>query len=115
MQMMQTRGGGSSNPGLGPGTSGGGAQWNEERAPSLPPPPPPPYTTDVIFTQFLGSQRNMEQMQRNMEEALRNIADNTHRGDNQGCNTLGVCHLLSTRFELKHDKLNGNKEVRVNL
>jgi len=26
----------------------------------------------------------MEQMQRNMEEALRNIADNTHRGYNQG-------------------------------
>jgi len=26
----------------------------------------------------------MEQMQRNMEVALRNIADNTHRGDNQG-------------------------------
>ena len=31
------------------------------------------------------------------------------------CNTLGVCHLLSTRFELKHDKFNGNKEVKVNL
>ena len=31
------------------------------------------------------------------------------------CNTLGVCHLLSTRFEFKHDKFNGNKEVKVNL
>jgi len=31
------------------------------------------------------------------------------------CNTPGVCHLLSTRFELKHDKFNGNKEVKVNL
>jgi hypothetical protein len=38
----------------------------------------------VFFAQFLGSQRNKEQMQHNMEEALRNIADNTHRGDNQG-------------------------------
>ena len=38
----------------------------------------------MFFVQFLGSQRNMEQMQRNMEEALRNIADNTGRGDNQG-------------------------------
>jgi len=38
----------------------------------------------MFFVQFLGSQRNMEQMQRNMEEALRNIADNTRRGDNQG-------------------------------
>ena len=33
----------------------------------------------------------------------------------QWCNTLGVCHLLSTRFELKHDKFIGNKEVKVNL
>ena len=31
------------------------------------------------------------------------------------CNTPGVCHLLSTRFELKHDKFNGNIEVKVNL
>jgi len=80
---VQTRGGGNSNPGLGAGTSGGGAQRNEERAPSPPPPPPPPYTADLSFAQFLGSQRNIEQMQRNMEEALRNIADNTRRGDNQ--------------------------------
>ena len=34
--------------------------------------------------QFLGSQRNMEQMQQNMEAALRNIADSTHRGANPG-------------------------------
>jgi len=33
----------------------------------------------------------------------------------EGCNTPGVCHLLSTRFELKHDKFNGNKKVEVNL
>jgi len=84
MQMVQTRGGGNSNPGLGACTSGGGAQRNEERAPSPPPPPHPPYTADMFFTQFLGSQRNMEQMQHNMEEALRNVADNTRRGDNQG-------------------------------
>jgi len=82
--MVQTRGGGNSNPELGAGASGGGAQRNEERAPSPPPPPPPPYTADVFFAQFLGSQRNMEQMQRNMEEALRNIADNTRCEDNQG-------------------------------
>jgi len=82
--MVQTRGGGNSNPGLGAGTSRGGAHRNEERAPSPPPPPPPSYTADVFFAQFLGSQRNMEQMQRNMEEALCNIADNTLRGDNQG-------------------------------
>jgi len=31
------------------------------------------------------------------------------------CNTPGVCHLLSTRFELKHEKFSGNKEVKVNL
>jgi len=31
------------------------------------------------------------------------------------CNTLGVCHLLSTRFELKHEKFSSNKEVKVNL
>jgi len=84
MQVVQTRGGGNSNPGLGAGTSGGGARRNEDRTPSPPPPPPPPYTADVFFAQFLGSQRNMEQMQRNMEEALRNIADNTHRGVNHG-------------------------------
>jgi len=82
MQMVQTRGGGNSNPGLGAGSSRGGAHRNEERVPSPPPPPPPPYTADVFFAQFLGSQRNMEQMQCNMEEALRNIADNTRRGDN---------------------------------
>jgi len=38
----------------------------------------------VFLAQFLGSQRNMEQMQRNMEEPLHNIADNTRHGDNQG-------------------------------
>ena len=81
--MVQTRGGGNSNPGVGEGFSGGGARRNEDRAPTLPPPLPAPYNADVFFAQFLGSQRNMEQMQRNMEEALHNIADNTHRGDNQ--------------------------------
>ena len=29
----------------------------------------------------------------------------------ESCNTPGVCHLLSTRFELKHYKFNGNKKV----
>jgi len=85
MQTVETRGRGNSNPGVGEDFFRGGARRNEDRAPTPPPPPPPPYTADVFFAQFLGSQRNMEQMQRNMEEALRNIADNTCRGDNQGC------------------------------
>ena len=63
------------------GASGSGA-GNENRDP--PPPPPPPYTTEQFFTQFLGSQRNMEGMQRNMEEALCHIADNTYHSHNPG-------------------------------
>jgi hypothetical protein len=59
---------------------GGSAAGNENRDP--PPLPPPPYTAEQFFAQFLGSQRNMENMQQNMEAALRNIADNTHRGLN---------------------------------
>jgi uncharacterized protein YukE len=62
--------------------AGGSAAGNENCDP--PPPPPPLYTTEQFFAQFLGSQRNMENMQQNMEAALRNIADNTHRGLNQG-------------------------------
>jgi hypothetical protein len=31
------------------------------------------------------------------------------------CNTLGVCHSLSSRFELKHDRLSGDDEVKANL
>jgi hypothetical protein len=62
--------------------AGGSAAGNENRDP--PPPPPPPYTAKQFFVQFLGSQRNMENMQQNMEAALRNIADNTRRGLNQG-------------------------------
>jgi hypothetical protein len=60
----------------------GSASRNENRDP--PPPPPLPYTAEQLFVQFLGSQRNMEGMQQNMEVVLRNIADNTHRGLNQG-------------------------------
>ena len=41
--------------------AGGSAPGNENREP--PPPPPPPYTVEQFFTQFLGSQRNMEGMQ----------------------------------------------------
>ena len=84
MQMVRTRDRGNPNPGAGEGSSGGGARRNEERAPSPPPPPPPPYTAEVFFTQFLGSQRNKEQMQQNMEAALRNMANNTRCGANQG-------------------------------
>ncbi|XP_066375287.1 uncharacterized protein [Miscanthus floridulus] len=64
---------------LGASPSGAG---NEDRDP--PPPPPPSYTAEQFFAQFLGSQCNMEAMQQNMEAALCNIADNTHRGMNQG-------------------------------
>ena len=39
-------------------------------------PNPPPYTAEMFFAQFLGSQRNMENLQRHMEENLRNIAAN---------------------------------------
>jgi hypothetical protein len=62
--------------------AGGSAAENENHDP--PPSPPPPYTAEQFFVQFLRSQRNMENMQQNMEATLRNIADNTHRGLNQG-------------------------------
>jgi hypothetical protein len=62
--------------------AGGSATENEDCEPPLP--PPPPYTAEQFFAQFLGSQRNMENMQQNMEAALRSIADNTHRGVNPG-------------------------------
>jgi hypothetical protein len=31
------------------------------------------------------------------------------------CNTLGVCHSLSSGFELKYDILSGDDIVKVNL
>jgi hypothetical protein len=62
--------------------AGGSASGNENRDPPLP--PPPPYTTEQFFAQFLGSQRNMDNMQQNMEAALRHIADNTRCGLNPG-------------------------------
>jgi hypothetical protein len=31
------------------------------------------------------------------------------------CNTPGVCHQLSSGFELKHDRLSGDDDVKVNL
>jgi hypothetical protein len=31
------------------------------------------------------------------------------------CNTLGVCHSLSSRFELKHDRLSGDDDGKANL
>jgi hypothetical protein len=39
---------------------------------------------EQFFAQFLGSQRNMENMQQNMKAALRHIVDNTHHGLNPG-------------------------------
>jgi hypothetical protein len=31
------------------------------------------------------------------------------------CNTPGVCHQLGSGFELKHDRLSGDDDVKVNL
>jgi hypothetical protein len=31
------------------------------------------------------------------------------------CNTLGVYHQLSSGFKLKHDRLSGDEDVKVNL
>jgi hypothetical protein len=62
--------------------AGGSATGNENRDPPLP--PPPSYTAEQFYAQFLGSQRNIENMQQNMEVALRSIADNTRRGVNPG-------------------------------
>jgi hypothetical protein len=31
------------------------------------------------------------------------------------CNTSGVCHSLSSEFELKSDRLSGDEYVKVNL
>jgi hypothetical protein len=31
------------------------------------------------------------------------------------CNTPGVCHSLSSGFELKHDRLSGDDDGKVNL
>jgi hypothetical protein len=59
--------------------AGGSAIVNENHDP---PPPPLPYTAEQFFTQFLGSQRNMESMQQNMKATLHNIADNTRHGLN---------------------------------
>jgi hypothetical protein len=33
----------------------------------------------------------------------------------EGYNTLGVCHSLSSGFELKHDRLSADDDVKVNL
>jgi hypothetical protein len=38
-----------------------------------------------------------------------------HRTPWPHCNTLGVCHSLSSGFELKHDRLSGDDDVKVNL
>jgi hypothetical protein len=62
--------------------AGGSATRNENHDP--PPPPPPSYTIEQFFAQFLGSQRNIENMQQNMEATLRHIADNTRCGLNLG-------------------------------
>jgi hypothetical protein len=35
--------------------------------------------------------------------------------EEEKCNTPGVCHSLSSGFELKHDRLSGDGNVKVNL
>jgi hypothetical protein len=77
MQMMDTR-----RSVAGAAVAGGSATRNENHDP--PPPPPLSYTAEQFFMQFLGSQRNMENMQQNMEAVLCNITDNTHCGLHQG-------------------------------
>jgi hypothetical protein len=62
---------------VGAAGAGGSGIGNEDHDP---PPPPPPYIAKQFFTQFLGRQCNMENMQQNTEAALCNITDNTHRG-----------------------------------
>jgi hypothetical protein len=39
----------------------------------------------------------------------------THTGTGGHCNTPGVCHQLSSRFKLKHDRLSGDDDVKVDL
>jgi hypothetical protein len=36
-----------------------------------------------------------------------------HKIKKKACNTQGVCHQLSSGFELKHDKLSGDEDVNV--
>jgi hypothetical protein len=74
----------SGGNGAGAGGSGGNNTNNNESHPEPNPPPPPPLTPEMLFAQFLGSQRNAEQSQRNMENFLRVIADNVQRGNHQG-------------------------------
>jgi hypothetical protein len=52
-------------------------------------------------------------IQQNMQAAesrQKNYADKRRR-----CNTLGVCPSLSSGFELKHDRLSGDDNVKINL
>jgi hypothetical protein len=67
------------NPGA-TGTSGGDNQKGNQEVPL---PPPPPYTSEQCFAQFMGAQRNMENLQQNMEVKLHNIVDNTSHGQPQ--------------------------------
>jgi hypothetical protein len=89
MQMANTRrtvfnAAESGGNGAGAGGSGGNNTNNNESHPEPNPPPPPPLTPEMLFAQFLGSQRNAEQSQRNMENFLRVIVDNVQHGNHQG-------------------------------
>jgi hypothetical protein len=66
---------------MGAGASGSDNQEGDHEAPL---PPPPPFTPEQFFTQFLGAQRNMENLQQNMEVELRNIAKNNHHAQPHG-------------------------------
>jgi hypothetical protein len=48
-------------------------------------------------------------------EAVARVRRAVGCGGEDGCNTLGVCHSLSSGFELKHDRLSEDDDVKVNL
>jgi hypothetical protein len=70
--------------GAGAGGSGENNVHHNEPHPEPHLPPPPPLTAEVLFAQFLGSQRNAEQSQKNMKDFLHTIANNVQHGNNQG-------------------------------
>jgi hypothetical protein len=76
VQMVTTR---RINPGAARASGSGNQEGDQEASV----PPPPPFTPEQFFTQFLGAQRNMENLQQNMEVELCNISNNTRHGQHQ--------------------------------
>jgi hypothetical protein len=60
---------------------------------------------------------NEAEWARNVQTECRCVGEGQRRagGVVDACNTLGVCHQLSSGFELKHDRLSGDDDVKVNL